>query len=131
MSEKANISETNCKKKEKNKGGNPAWSKGISGNPSGRPKTPEYYKNAINELSELGLDMMKKILVEDKINGEKVQIRYKADVAKYVVDRKYGKATQTVDATINAEFNTNFKMSELTDEEIKNLEETCKKIVTD
>ena len=66
-----------------------------------KPRPPEFYKETLTKLSELGLDMMVRILTEPVIDGEKVPLKHKAEIAKYVVDRKYGKAQQSVEATLS------------------------------
>lgn len=82
------------------KGGNPdiakysPWKKGVSGNPSGRPKTPEEVRDAFRAASAQAV----RVLVDIMANGKSEQTRVKA--AEVVLDRAYGKAVAQVDVRV-------------------------------
>ena len=81
------------------KRGNPDIAKhgfkpGVSGNPAGRPKTPEELRVAFQAAAPKALE----VLLEVMANGKSEQTRVKA--AEVVLDRAYGKATQAVDVRV-------------------------------
>jgi hypothetical protein len=58
--------------------------KGVSGNPSGRPRATEEYKDAMTRLDEKAIEGLEQIL--DNPHHKKF-----ADVCMYVVNRNHGK----------------------------------------
>jgi len=84
---------------------------GKSGNPNGRPKTPESVKLAFSSMMPLALAAMRKIL-DGTDTDAKASDRIKA--ADIVFDRNLGKAVETV----NMESQVNYvDTSKLTDEQ--------------
>lgn len=81
------------------KGGNPDIAKygfkpGQSGNPAGRPKTPEEVRAAFQAATPKALE----VLLEVMANGKSEQTRVKA--AEVVLDRAYGKAAAQVNVNV-------------------------------
>lgn len=72
--------------------GNPNWSKGKSGNPSGRPKELGYLK----ELAQKHTVDAINTLVDVMHNGESGKER--AFAADKILDRAYGKPSQSIEA---------------------------------
>lgn len=70
---------------------------GQSGNPSGRPKTPQEFKDIVKANT---VDAIKKVLYLMN-NADKEDIQLKA--AQEILDRGLGKATQVIDADIKGE----------------------------
>lgn len=64
------------------------WGKGVSGNPSGRPKTPQVLKDNL----EVAAKKLVKLLSSD---DEKIQL----SAAKDILDRVLGKAPQALEHT--------------------------------
>lgn len=71
------------------------WQKGQSGNPGGRPKTPEYLKDRIRNLSDKAVDAHEQALGS---NDDRVKIQ----AAQILLDRGFGRATQQADVTVTA-----------------------------
>ena len=69
------------------------WQKGQSGNPGGRPKTPEYLKDRIRSLSDKAVDALEQALASD-------DDRVKIQAAQILLDRGYGKSAQQADVTV-------------------------------
>ena len=73
--------------------------KGVSGNPGGRPKLPEDFKelaksNATEALKKL-IEFMKDMTLDARIRVE---------ACKVIMDRAYGKPAQPVDLDLHATF---------------------------
>jgi len=79
--------------KPKAKRGNPAWRKGVSGNPEGRriEKTPEFREFCKTKSREL--------LSKELERWEKLSESTRQDYVKYLMDQGYGKPTQPTDST--------------------------------
>lgn len=87
MSDDANDSKTETPRK---RGGNPAWVKGQSGNPGGRPRTGH-----IRVIAQLHTEAAINTLVEICMHGLNEGARVSAALA--LLDRGYGKPQQTVE----------------------------------
>jgi len=85
-------------KQTKNKGGNPAWKKGVSGNPNGRPpggtSIAEKFRKVLAEKSILNA----KITREDMIIHQAVLDAEKGDdkAREFVMNRAHGKVPDKV-----------------------------------
>lgn len=86
----------------KRKRGNPAWVKGISGNPGGRDRKTEEQKEAQRALEaqcrELTPEALK-VIVNIMHNGD--TDRAKLSAAELILERGWGKAPQTIEAFIS------------------------------
>lgn len=72
--------------------------KGVSGNPSGRPKTdPE-----IRDMLKASCPQAVKLLV-DTLNNNDADMTLRIKIAESITDRVLGKAIQGIDATVNGE----------------------------
>ena len=76
--------------------GNPAWMKGQSGNPKGRPKIPEDVRTLARahtrEAIETHIEIMRDKDAPPAARGAS---------ANAILDRAYGKPAQAIDATVN------------------------------
>ncbi|HET7099598.1 MAG TPA: hypothetical protein VFJ52_00490 [Terriglobia bacterium] len=92
----------------KQTGGNPSWTKGVSGNPSGRPKVAEEFRakarKAVDEL------VLRKWMAEVENDGPE-WVRCSELLAAY----GYGRPSQSIDVT--AEITTQDDAAPLTHEE--------------
>jgi len=68
------------------------FKKGQSGNPGGRPKMPEELKKAMQGLAEDAIKVLQEAMQSD-------DMRARIMAASHVLDRGYGKPTQSVDLT--------------------------------
>ena len=80
--------------KPKRKAPSTAFKPGQSGNPGGKKAIPQDIKDALSKLTPTAVDKLKQML-EDPNTDYKVLIQ----VINTILDRVYGKAPQTVDAT--------------------------------
>lgn len=72
--------------------GNPAWVKGVSGNPGGRPKgLAELVRAETKQGAELVAFMLR------VLRGRKQPLRYRLEAAAWLADRGFGKALQQVE----------------------------------
>ncbi len=69
-----------------------SWVKGQSGNPGGRPKMPEELKKAMRGLAGDAIKVLQEAMQSD-------DMRARIMAASHVLDRGYGKPTQSVDLT--------------------------------
>ena len=76
---------------EKNKGGNPAWVKGKSANPGGRPKMEAAVREAAQEMSEEAIHTL-----GDIMRNQEADLRVRAMAANAILDRAIGKPAQAV-----------------------------------
>lgn len=107
---------SNNKKKGKNPGGNPAWTKGgPSPNPAGRPKADigliEYAKQKVGNSGEKMIDFLIEVLNNDssKVKGNykpySTDQQHKAAVE--LLDRVFGKSRQAVDFSAHIDYQLN------------------------
>lgn len=74
--------------------GNPAWVKGVSGNPGGRPPgLAELVREQTGEGAEL-IDFMLRVL-----RGKRQPMRLRMEAAAWLADRGFGKALQQMELT--------------------------------
>ena len=69
--------------------------KGVSGNPSGRPKTPPEIKEAFTKLVPRAIETLQAILSDDTARQSD---RIKA--SEVILDRALGRAVQQIDASL-------------------------------
>jgi hypothetical protein len=88
----------NSEKTEKKKSNGKPFEKGKSGNPSGRPKIPQEFKELAKTKS---LDALNKIIeiMENPDSDKKDVLR----ASEMIIDRAWGKATQQIDADVKSE----------------------------
>lgn len=91
MSAAAKTRIENKPKQSRSKGGNPAWVKGRSGNPGGRPKTIGHVRDLAREHTEMAI----RTLVEIAGNGD-APSPARVSAATSLLDRGWGKASQPV-----------------------------------
>lgn len=73
------------------KRGNPAWAKGQSGNPGGRPKGENTLLTKCREWADkFGFEALAKLATDD--TNPRVQIT----ATQYIIDRAYGKTPETI-----------------------------------
>lgn len=70
--------------------------KGTSGNPTGRPKIPEDVKTMLKSATVEAAE-----LLISTVKDPHVQISYRIDAAKEILNRVYGKPTQPLDADVD------------------------------
>ena len=87
--------------------GNPTWIKGRSGNPGGRPK-------ALREMTELAREKGPEAIefLTRVVRDESELTRHRIRAAELLLDRGYGKPSQTVHTNVARSF------AELSDEEL-------------
>jgi hypothetical protein len=88
--------------------GNPAWVKGVSGNPSGRPKIPQAVRDLARQHTELAIECLVKATKKGSITA-----------AGMLLDRGWGRPEINVDLRMLFEK----KLIELTEEELVVLRE--------
>ena len=86
------------KTEKKSRGNGKPFAKGKSGNPSGRPKVPQEFKDLAKEKS---LDALNKIIeiMENPESDKKDVLR----ASEMIIDRAWGKATQQIEADVKGE----------------------------
>lgn len=104
ISKPANRSKTGTKKTKKTsakktkkktvKKDDTKFEKGKSGNPTGRPKRPEWFKERISEITPLAVDAL-----EDILKNEKAKTTDRISAAKLTLEYGIGKPTQMVDVS--------------------------------
>ena len=72
------------------------WVKGQSGNPAGRPKLPDDYKTRIRDYTEQAISVLADALTDP-------DVRARVAAARELLDRGWGKAAVTLDATLRQE----------------------------
>jgi Family of unknown function (DUF5681) len=77
-----------------NRTGRGQWQKGVSGNPTGRPKLPAEMKEMFQAKAPEAFEVLCKHL---HANDPKVSVT----AAKEILDRAYGRPVQSIDANIN------------------------------
>lgn len=83
--------------KPENRGNTGKFAPGQTGNPGGRPKLPEELKEAFKALAPRALEVLADVMNNGVRDSDKVK------AAEVILDRGYGKATQPIDATLDAQ----------------------------
>jgi hypothetical protein len=89
------------------KAGNPKWVKGQSGNPGGRPKADYRIKELAKEKTPLALNTLAYVCEHGENEGARVA------AAEALLNRGWGKPTQTIEANV-----THAVAADMTDEEL-------------
>jgi len=92
---------------------NGRFTKGISGNPSGRPAQPEDVKEMLKAATAPAVQ-----LLVDTMNDREAKPELRVRCAELLIDRVLGKAVQPLEAHIKTE---TFDLSELTVDELRRL----------
>jgi hypothetical protein len=113
---------------------------GVSGNPAGRPKSlSRYIREKTNDGSEiadffLGVFASKEKIEYENSKGEKVKrdpnLRERMEAAEWLADRGWGRPTQPISGDEDmppVQFEQNWDLSKLSDEELMALERLVKK----
>ena len=74
------------------------WRKGVSGNPSGRPKVPEHVREAARAKTEEAIKTLSEIMA-DKSAGASARV----SAANSLLDRAWGKAESTSNVNVTRE----------------------------
>jgi len=74
--------------------GNPAWVKGVSGNPGGRPPG---LAELVREQTQDGQELVRFML--GVLRGRKQPVRLRMEAAAWLADRGFGKALQQMELT--------------------------------
>lgn len=91
----------NSEKTEKKKRGNgKPFEKGQSGNPNGRPRIPQEFKELAKTKSLGALNKIIEIM-ENPESDKKDVLR----ASEMIIDRAWGKPTQQIDADVNGNMN--------------------------
>ena len=75
-------------------GGNPNWSKGVSGNPGGRPKMP---RDLVEAARAHSVEMLEVLIKLARNSSTPPTARISAATA--ILDRGYGKPSVTIETT--------------------------------
>jgi hypothetical protein len=67
------------------------FKKGVSGNPNGRPKTPQEFKEIVKANTVLAVNTLLQIMSNPKAKDSD-----KIKAAEVIIDRAYGKAAQPI-----------------------------------
>ena len=78
--------------KQRGRPGNPAWRKGVSGNPSGKSKTPPDIKALCQQLTDESVRTLAKCM-----RDERAPWSTRTTVAQFLIERGHGRAAITVD----------------------------------
>ena len=73
------------------------FKKGVSGNPKGRPKTPQEFKDLVKANAVPAINTLIQIM-----NNPKAKDPDRIKAADVIIERAYGKAVQPIDADVNA-----------------------------
>jgi len=87
--------------------------KGVSGNPSGRPATPDDVKEMLKASTAPAVQLLVSTMIDD---GTKPELRVKC--AEILIDRVMGKAVQPLEAVFTA---PTLELSDFTVEELRRL----------
>lgn len=87
----------NSLKTARKRGPGRPFQKGQSGNPGGRPKTPNKVKTMLKSAAPEAVQ-----LLIETISNENVAMSHRLDAAKEVLNRVYGKPTQPIDGDMDA-----------------------------
>lgn len=88
------------------------WKKGESGNPSGRPKVVQELRELAREHTATALNTLIELMQNDP-NG-----KVRLEAANSVLDRGYGKPSQSVCVDADVRSTVTKKLADLTDEEL-------------
>ena len=91
--------------------------KGVSGNPSGRPKgLASYVRETTNNGQEM-VDLMVSVMRGEAIDGMKPRITDRMNAATWLSDRAFGKPVAQIEATSRS-MNVDMTLSEMSSEKL-------------
>lgn len=101
--------------------GNPAWVPGVSGNPAGRPKRGETFRDCLHRLTSVPIDdaRTRKQVICDRM----IELAEEGNLpaAQWIVERLEGKAVQSIELSKKSEL-----LQGLSDDEVREMIEAIK-----
>lgn len=82
---------------------NPNWTKGVSGNPKGRPRADQTTLDIVKMAKTSGPEIMMRLIDMAMGRIEGIDGSTQVRAANAVLDRGYGKPNQSLDVTTNGE----------------------------
>ena len=91
----------------------PPWKKGQSGNPKGKPPTPQEFRDLARGYSTEALETVRKLAKNTKVSPN-TRVR----AAEVVINRGYGQPKETIEATVELNGSLDVALESLTDDQL-------------